>query len=323
MIEITNRNIKRYTKLHSDKIEVGKTYAFKQGDVPTASRIVVKCECDVCKTLFFRKRVDVKTATYCSKNCRNVHMKSNNPNPPVDYVDVACEVCCEKFKVNPAKYKKQSYFLCSRACYATHRSNTYSGDKVYNYQNIIVPCAYCEIDTKTTESELKLKKNIFCSTKCYYSHRAENFSEYTTHALNNSRSETVPETRVREYLEKKGISFIQEHPLENTYYADFYLPDYEAILEVYGDYWHVNPRVYGEETGMRKITELQKSFIRRDNRRNGHLRHLGYDLFFIWEKQIKDNLDYYMGIIIDEIINKHESATTTRRTPWDKTRVKI
>lgn len=315
MIEITNRNLERYSKLHSDKIEVGKTYAFMQRDIPYASRILVKCECDVCRVIFFRKRVDVKKTTCCSTTCRNEFIKSNNPNPPIEYVKVVCETCGENFKVNPAKFRKQNHFLCSRACYATHRSNTYLGDKIYNYQNFVVPCATCQKDIKKKKFELKHQKNFFCSPECYYRHRSENYSEYITHTLNNTRSETLPEMKVRKYLDDNRILYVQECLIEKVYYADFYLPEYDVILEVYGDYWHVNPEIYGKEPGKRSISDLQYSFIKRDKKRNGHLRHLGYDLFFIWEKQIKEDLDYYMGILIEKIINKHESATTTRRTP--------
>lgn len=315
LVEITNRNFKRYFELYGNKLNVGKTYAVKQKHVPPASRILVTCECDICKITFQRKRVDVRSVTCCSEECRNEYLRSNNPNPHKEKVDVKCDICDKDFKVNQAKFNGQDYFLCSRACYGLHRSNTYYGEKVYNYQNIQVECTYCKKEVKTIKYDLENRNNRFCSPECYYVHRSENYSDYTSHALNNARSETLPETKVREYLEKNRIEFIQERFIEKTYYADFYLPEYNSFIEVYGDYWHVNPEVYGEGSGKRKISELQYSFIKRDNKRNGHLRHLGYDLFFIWEKQTKENLDYYMGILIEKIINKHESATTTRRTP--------
>lgn len=52
---------------------------------------------------------------------------------------------------------------------------------------------------------------------------------------------------VREYLESHCIKHVQECPMFRKYYADFYLPKHKSVIEVYGDYWHANPRIYGED----------------------------------------------------------------------------
>jgi G:T-mismatch repair DNA endonuclease (very short patch repair protein) len=118
---------------------------------------------------------------------------------------------------------------------------------------------------------------------------------------------------VREYLDQNNIIYIQEYIIENTYFADFYLKEFNSIIEVYGDYWHGNPEIYSNNKT--ELNEIQISNIKRDKRRNAHIRKMGYDVYIIWETEIKNDIDYFMGKIINQIINKQESATTVRQAP--------
>ncbi|RPK31860.1 hypothetical protein [Paenibacillus xylanexedens] len=311
-VKITNYNKKHYQSL-GYKCENESEIYVSQEQIPPSSRIKVECRCDYCLENFERKRVDVKTTTLCSTRCRNEYLKLNNPNPSKDKIEVACAVCRSTFLVNEAKYKNQTHFLCSRKCYSTHRSMLYHSDNVYNYQSIYRKCSNCDKEVKIIEYDLTNRNNSFCSPSCYHVHKKNNFSTYYFNdRLNNSRKETKPEKAVREYLSKSNIKFEQEFCIHNTYFADFYLPDYNEIIEVYGDYWHCNPSKYPEDA-MR--TEMQIRSINRDKKRNGHLKHLGYSVNIIWEEQVNKNIDHFMGEIVNNIVNKQESATTTRQSP--------
>lgn len=57
------------------------------------------------------------------------------------------------------------------------------------------------------------------------------------YAKNYIKSESLPETKIKEYLLSHNIKFIQQFKVENRY-ADFYLPDNNIIIEVDGIYWH-------------------------------------------------------------------------------------
>lgn len=118
---------------------------------------------------------------------------------------------------------------------------------------------------------------------------------------------------VRKYLNTYNINYIQEFNINNTYYADFLLKDFNVIVEVYGDYWHGNPKIYG--LGKKELNEIQSTNIKRDRRRNAHLSKMGFSVYIIWESDIKKDVDYHMGMIINDIVNKQESATTARQAP--------
>ncbi|WP_063563057.1 hypothetical protein [Paenibacillus sp. O199] len=314
-ILITNYNIKYYNNL-GYKCQAGEEINIPQSDLPTASRVKVKCKCDNCHKEFERKRIDVKDVTLCDRNCRNKYLKLHNPNPSKEKIKVQCASCKKEVFVHESKYKKQEYFLCSRECYKLHRSENYHSDRLYNYQSTTRNCANCQKEIKVIAYDLIHRNNSFCTTSCYHTHKKNNFSKYYFNdALNKSRKETKPEKAVREYLERNKIEHEQEFCINNMYFADFLIKDTNDIIEVYGDYWHCNPLRYPYDS---EKNEIQKKNIRRDKKRNAHLKHLGYNVYIIWERDALNNIDYFMGEIINKIVNKQESATTTRQSPFTK-----
>lgn len=311
-IEINSKNRKKYEKILNKKLEDVQYIDINQNDVLPTSRIEVECVCDNCGISFFRKKVSIKSEsgiTLCSKACRNnffsnLYKTSLNPNPRKDKIGVKCNICNKIMFVNESKYKKQKYFLCSRECYKKHRSIKYKGDKLYNYQMIFVNCAICNKKLKTTEWELKRNKHIFCSSECYWEHRRRYYKEYYyDDSLNYSRKETYPESLVREWLENNNIKFKQECGFLKKYYVDFYLPDYKIIIEVYGDYWHVNPRIYdihGNDKNKKPLTDIQKEKIKTnyDNIRKKELESYGYKVKILWEYDILRDLNSLMVDIL-------------------------
>ena len=80
-------------------------------------------------------------------------------------------------------------------------------------------------------SDFKDRRQIYCSHDCYM----------------RSRLETTPEKIMREFLDKIGVVYKQEYKI-GKYWADFYLPKYNAVIEVDGDYWHSLPDVKEKDT---------------------------------------------------------------------------
>lgn len=314
-VNITNYN-KKYYKNLGYICDAGEEIDVPQSDLPVASRIKVVCQCDYCHNEFERKRIDVKDVTLCNRDCRNEYLKLHNPNPCKEKIEVQCASCKKAVLVNESKYKKKKHFLCSRECYKLHRSKNYHSDKLYNYQSITRNCANCQKEIKVIAYDLIHRNNSFCNPSCYHTHKKNNFSSYYFHdALNNSRKETNPEKVVREYLERNKIEYEQEFCINNMYFADFLVKGTNSIIEVYGDYWHSNPVKYPNDSDR---NEIQKKNIRRDRKRNAHLKHLGYSVHIIWERDALNNIDYFLGEIINKIVSKQESATTTRQSPFIK-----
>lgn len=68
-------------------------------------------------------------------------------------------------------------------------------------------------------------------------------------------------------------------------------------LEVNGDYWHCNPKVYKKGA----INEMQKSHIRRDFAKKGFAAKQGYYLVTIWEKDIKEKSEKIKEWLLSKI----------------------
>lgn len=271
-IKINHANRKKYEIKFNKTFVNGQTITINQKDILETTRIEVECICDYCNKTCFKKRVNIKlnSNTFCNKDCKNNYLKElylsdKNPNPKKDKVKVNCEVCNKEFLVFESKYKKQENFICSRNCYKKHRSNNYNGSNIYNYQDLYVPCEMCEKEVKTSKWYVDNKKHIFCSHDCYWEHRKAYYKEfYYDSSLNDSRKETKPERMVREWLEDNKIGFIQEAGFLRKYFADFYIPKNKIIIEVYGDYWHVNPIVYdinGDDNSKKTLHKNQKEFL--------------------------------------------------------------
>lgn len=306
-VKIASANRKHYEKITSNSLTNGELIFIKQKDIPSTSRNKVLCKCDYCNSDFERIRKDVKNNTYCSTKCRNEALKLVNPNLSIDKVDVRCENCNLKFQVHPSKFKKQESFLCSRECYKKHRSKNYRGEKLYNYQNIIVKCSNpdCENNIKLCKYDLENRNNHFCSNECYWKHRKDNYTElYYVQNLFDKRPETIPESKVRKFLEEQNIKYIQEYKLDN-YYIDFYLPKYNIAIEVYGDYWHCNPKVFGDEEGKRKIHKNQIKAIEYDKKRNSEIAESVNEIIIIWEYDINNNFNDCMGTVIKRLLSIH------------------
>jgi very-short-patch-repair endonuclease len=66
---------------------------------------------------------------------------------------------------------------------------------------------------------------------------------------------------------------------------DGHVKNSNILIEVNGDYWHCNPKVY--QNG--PINEMQKTHIKRDFAKKHFAAKEGYYLVTVWEKDIKDN----------------------------------
>jgi very-short-patch-repair endonuclease len=85
---------------------------------------------------------------------------------------------------------------------------------------------------------------------------------------------TKPEMKMKEILEKAGIHFERQKRI-GRYLADFFISEYNLIIECDGDYWHNRPGAQ-----------------ERDKLRDAEIKAMGYDVIRFWEHEImKDELD--------------------------------
>ena len=100
--------------------------------------------------------------------------------------------------------------------------------------------------------------------------------------LNQKKSDTKPELLTGKILDRLGLSYIKQFPLQGFFY-DFYIPDQRLIIEVQGDYFHSSPLKY-------KKTEwntMQKKNHKRDKIKMSVALGHGYRIIYIWEGDLK------------------------------------
>jgi G:T-mismatch repair DNA endonuclease (very short patch repair protein) len=94
------------------------------------------------------------------------------------------------------------------------------------------------------------------------------------------------EKTVEKELSTRDIKFKYSKILHRKYQYDFIIEE-NILLEVHGDYWHANPLYYGNENGKRKMNERQKYKIEQDAKKKRFAEEYGFQIFYIWETDIK------------------------------------
>jgi G:T-mismatch repair DNA endonuclease (very short patch repair protein) len=99
------------------------------------------------------------------------------------------------------------------------------------------------------------------------------------------------ELRIKDQLREMGFVHSSEHKT----YVLRYLPDFinfetKEIIEIYGDYWHCNPKIvkYSKSNWIHpklKMTPEEKWQV--DFERNKLIEDQGYKMIILWEDDIK------------------------------------
>lgn len=93
--------------------------------------------------------------------------------------------------------------------------------------------------------------------------------------------ESSLEIKMGKILKDLGMSFVRELKVNERFYVDFFVSDYNLCIEVQGAYFH--PRSLEE-----CVTSKQKACYERDLRKKGIILEKGYNLMYVFEEQFKD-----------------------------------
>lgn len=95
------------------------------------------------------------------------------------------------------------------------------------------------------------------------------------------QTDTLPCKEMEKILKKNNISYKKEH-IVGSWAFDFFLPKYKILIEVDGDYFHSNPKIYpnGPQTKTQKINWY------RDFKKNKFCEENGHQLIRFWESDI-------------------------------------
>lgn len=95
---------------------------------------------------------------------------------------------------------------------------------------------------------------------------------------------TKPEKIVQDFLIAKNIEHKHNHHMYDKFFVDFWLPQENIVIEVFGDYWHGNPEVF------ESLSEKQEYQKKRDNSRVKYLTFCGHSVIVMWENDLKKGL---------------------------------
>lgn len=114
---------------------------------------------------------------------------------------------------------------------------------------------------------------------------------------------TKPHLAVEKILCDKNISFIREpedlfkSPSENGinsrkyfYLPDIWIPSKNIVIEIYGDFWHANPKFYKESDilKMHKKSHMVGDIWQKDAKRISDIESFGIKVLILWEDDINN-----------------------------------
>lgn len=243
-------------------------------------------KCPICTKEF--KVYTGQKRHYCSMDCLKVGYKTqllgeNNPNYR-NILQKMCEIC-------GAKISKNAKSKCPK-CNTTGENNPFYG-KTHSQE------------TKDHLSEIRKGKDLGNwrgrkhkdETKAKISRcRKEEWENLTDEErkikLENlmkgvlsqlTYKETTPEKEISNILNECNISYVKNHRMYNKFFVDFYIEKHNAIIEVFGDYWHCHPKKFPVPN------EHQIKQMAKDKSRLAYLKKCGHEVLVLWENEIKIN----------------------------------
>lgn len=134
---------------------------------------------------------------------------------------------------------------------------------------------------------------------------AHDFKYEWTRKKPGGNSQTIPEKQTCILLDEIGVKYTKEYSLGNFYY-DIHITGTSLLIEVQGDYWHANPEIYLDKN---KINQTQQANVRRDHYKRRFAKENGFYTLYIWEKDLKNDLDKVKMTLENYTRKAYEKAT--------------
>lgn len=113
--------------------------------------------------------------------------------------------------------------------------------------------------------------------------RLENWK--SNNKIPSSSKNTAPEIQFAAMLSEMEISYEQQYSVDR-YYCDFYLPDYNLVIEVDGDYWHANPNQFTSDDLIGPKQIRADKIWESDQIREEQIKSCGYNMLRIWASDL-------------------------------------
>lgn len=244
--------------------------------------------CEWCGKEIYRTQSQYKKREhhYCSNKCQSLAKHA------ATFEDRPCEICGRIMHVS----KKSTQRFCSIECQHEWQK-TRIGPLNKKFTRQAINCEYCGKEFFIKRYRVNNGQRHFCSKECrqaWYSNIWSQTNEWketsrvrAAQQLQNNKNITLtkPQILINNLLENMHIRYTNEEPFI-FYSVDNYLPEYDLIIEVMGDYWHANPIIYDQ------INDMQLKNINRDKAKHTFLQNIyGINVLYLWENDILHNIE--------------------------------
>lgn len=104
--------------------------------------------------------------------------------------------------------------------------------------------------------------------------------------LPNKSFGTKCELRFKDMLDELAIDYIQQFRMKR-FICDFYLPKFNLIVEIDGDYWHANPKSFKSTDVVGRKKEIAARIWQKDKARECDLKNMNFNVIRYWESSLK------------------------------------
>lgn len=148
------------------------------------------------------------------------------------------------------------------------------------------------LSNRTISSQTKQKQSESAKKRLIHDHKGHTHSDATKEKLRQNtlqmiksgkyaHTNTAPFLRMETYLKDLEIKYEKE-AIVSVWSFDFYLPELDIYIEVDGDYFHTNPKIYPNGPS----TKTQKINWYRDKKKNQYCVDNKIKLLRFWESEI-------------------------------------
>ena len=258
------------------------------------------CNCENCGKEIYQTNTRYNRAKhhFCSNKCQKEfqHKKLFEMRK--------CPICGLSFETS----KKSKQKFCSLKCQGEWQSQQI-GILNPRFTQQKIPCEYCGKEFYTKQYKLRNGQHNFCCNECRQKWYSEIWSQDSTwkeiskkravNILSNQKNPSInstPQLKLNKLLNILHIDFINEYPCE-YYSIDNYLPKYNLMIEVMGDFWHCNPQKYKE---IKQNIQMQR--IPKDKAKHSYIKNqYNIEILYLWENDIINNIDLCKKLVLKYI----------------------
>lgn len=258
----------------------------------------IEIKCDQCGKIIKRTiyRLNKNKNNFCSMKCEATfrHQESIEKRK--------CEICGNEFEVS----KKSKQRFCSTNCQKEWQK-TNIGTKNKKFKQVLKKCKICG-KLFYVKYNKKDNENLFCSVDCrrkWYSTVFSQSEEWKDECRkrNATLNEGVidvnsePQLILNKILDDLHIEYMREYSIK-YYLIDSYLPKYNLMIEVQGDYWHSHPLKTKERN------KYQEKGYAKDVRKHSYcLNNYNIEILYLWEDDLRKRPELCKSLIKEYVQN--------------------